>query len=53
VLSSGPDTCINICIDALKDENETIKEEELLEKVRGRTIYKKLRHQEVLETEQV
>ncbi|MFB0501382.1 MAG: hypothetical protein ACETVP_02825 [Candidatus Bathyarchaeia archaeon] len=41
------DTCIHICADALKDQDETIKEEELLEKVRARIMYKKRRHHEV------
>jgi len=33
------DTCIHICVDALKDQDEIIKEEELLEKVRARIMY--------------
>ncbi|KPV61933.1 MAG: hypothetical protein AOA66_1606 [Candidatus Bathyarchaeota archaeon BA2] len=41
------DTCIRICAEALKDQDETIKEEELLEKVRARIMYKKRRHHEV------
>jgi len=41
------DTCIQICADALKDQDETIKEKELLEKVRARIMYKKRRHHEV------
>jgi len=41
------DTCIQICADAIKDQNKTIKEEELLEKVRARIMYKKRRHHEV------
>jgi hypothetical protein len=41
------DTCIHICIDALRDRDETIKEEELLEKVRARIMFKKRRHHEV------
>lgn len=41
------DTCIHICVDALKDQDETIKEEELLRKVRARIMYKKRRHHEV------
>ena len=32
------DTCIQICADAIKDQNKIIKEEELLEKVRARII---------------
>jgi len=41
------DTCIRICTDALKDQDETIKEKELLEKVRERIMYQKRRHHEV------
>jgi hypothetical protein len=41
------DTCIHICIDAIRDQDETINEEELLEKVRSRIMYKKRRHHEV------
>lgn len=41
------DTCIHICTDALRDRDKTIKEEELLEKVRARIMYKKRRHHEV------
>ena len=41
------DTCIRICADAIKDRDEAIKEEELLEKVRARIMYKKRRHYEV------
>ena len=41
------DTCIHICADALRDQDTTITEEELLEKVRARIMYKKRRHHEV------
>ena len=41
------DTCIRICADALKDQDETIKEEELLEKVRARIMYNRRRYHEV------
>ena len=41
------DTCIQICFNALKDRDETIKEEELLEKVRERIMYNRRRHFEV------
>ena len=41
------DTCIHVCADALKDQDETITKEELLEKVRARVMYDKRRHHEV------
>jgi len=41
------DTCIHICADALRDQDGTIKEEELLEKVRARIMYNRRRHHEV------
>lgn len=41
------DTCVQVCFNALKDRDETIKEEELLEKVRERIMYNKRRHFEV------
>ena len=41
------DTCIHICADALKDQDATIKEEELLEKIRARIMYNRRRHHEV------
>jgi len=41
------DTCVHICADALKDQDKTIKEKELLEKVRARIMYQKRRHHEV------
>jgi len=44
---SMTDACVKICADSIKDQIEGIKEEELLEKVRARTIYQKRRHHEV------
>jgi len=41
------DVCVRICADALKDQDVSIKEEELLEKVRERTMCRKRRHYEV------
>jgi len=41
------DACVRICVDAIKDQDRTIKEEELLEKVRARIMYNKRRHYEV------
>jgi len=41
------DTCIRICADALKDQDEKITEEDLLEKVRTRIMDNKRRHHEV------
>ena len=33
--------CVRICVDAIKDQDKTIKEEELIEKVRARRLYRK------------
>jgi len=44
---SMTDACVSICFDAIKDQDETIKEEELMEKVRARIMYQKRRHHEV------
>jgi len=41
------DTCIRICADALRDQDTTITDEDLLEKVRARIMYRKRRHHEV------
>jgi len=41
------DTCVHICTDALQDQDKTITEAELLEKVRARITYNKRRHHEV------
>ena len=44
---SMTDACVNICVDSVKDQIEGIKEEELLDKDRARTMYQKRRHHEV------
>ena len=44
---SMTDACVKICADSIKDQIEDIKEEELLDKVRARTMYQKRRHHEV------
>lgn len=41
------DTCVLICMDAIKEGNRTIKDEELLDKVRARITHKKPDHCEV------
>lgn len=41
------DTCIHICANTLKDQDATIKEEELIEKIRARIMYNRRRHHEV------
>jgi len=41
------DACVRICVDAIKDQDRTIKEEELREKVRARSMYNRRRHYEV------
>jgi len=41
------DVCVQVCADAIKDQEATIKEKELLEKVRARIMYGKRRHHEV------
>lgn len=41
------DVCVQVCVDAIKDQDATIKEKELLEKVRARIMYGKRRHHEV------
>lgn len=41
------DTCVRICCDGLRDRDESIGQEELLEKVRKRIIFRKRRHHEV------
>lgn len=35
------DVCVRIGVDAIKDQDRTIKEEELIEKVRARRLYRK------------
>jgi len=37
------DVCIRICADAIRDQNRTISEEELVERVRERIMYGKRR----------
>ena len=44
---SMTDACVKICADSIKDQIEDIKEEELLDKVRARTMLQKRRHHEV------
>lgn len=41
------DVCIRVCADAVRDRYPTIKEEELVERVRERIIYGKRRRREV------
>jgi len=41
------DVCVRICADSIRDQNPTIKEEELIERVRERVMYRKLRNREV------
>jgi len=44
---SMTDACVQICIDGLKDQDDTIREEEFLEKVRARIMYNRHQHYEV------
>jgi hypothetical protein len=44
---SMTDACVHICADAAKDQGEAIKEDEIMERVRERIMYKKRRHHEV------
>jgi hypothetical protein len=41
------DVCTRICADAVRDQDKTIKEEEIMELVRKRIMYKKRHHHEV------
>lgn len=41
------DVCVRVCADAVRDRYRTIKEEELVERVRERLMYGKLRGREV------
>ena len=41
------DVCVQICADAVKDRYKNIKEEQLIEEVRARIMYKRRRHHEV------
>ena len=47
------DVCTRICADAIREQNKTINEKELLEKLRARIQFGKQRHPEGLETEQL
>lgn len=44
---SMTDACVQICVNALKDQDRKIKEKELLKKVRARIMYNRQRHFEV------
>jgi len=44
---SMTDTCVRVCADAVKDRYRTIREEELIERVRERIVYGKRRRSEV------
>jgi len=41
------DVCARICADAIRDQHQTIKEEDLIERVRERITYGKRRISEV------
>jgi hypothetical protein len=41
------DVCIRICADAARDQDKTIKKDEIMEWIRERIMYKKRRHHEV------
>jgi len=41
------DVCVQICANAIKDQNKNITEEQLIEEVRERIMYQKRRHHEV------
>jgi len=41
------DVCVRICADSIRDRDESVTEEELLERVRARIIHGKRRHYEV------
>lgn len=41
------DVCVRVCADAVRDRYPTIKEEELVERVRERIMYGKRRRHEV------
>jgi len=41
------DVCVQICVNAIKDQNKNVTEEQLIEKVRERIMYQKRRHHEV------
>jgi len=44
---SMTDTCTRICADGVRDQGEAVKEDEIMERVRERIMYKKRRHHEV------
>ena len=41
------DVCVQVCADAVKDQNKNITEKQLIEEVRARIMYQKRRHHEV------
>lgn len=41
------DTCVRICADGIRDQDKTIKDEKLIEKLRARILFNKRRHYEV------
>lgn len=41
------DVCVRVCADAVRDQYPTIKEQELVERVRERIMYGKRRRREV------
>lgn len=46
------DVCTRICVDAIREQNKTINEKELLEKLRARIQFGKRHRPRGLETEQ-
>lgn len=44
---SMTDVCTHVCADAARDRDRAIKEDEIMERVRERIMYKKRRHHEV------
>ena len=41
------DTCIRVCADGITDQDKTINDEKLIEKLRARIMLNKRRHHEV------
>jgi len=41
------DTCVRICADGIRDQDKTIKDEKLIEKLRARILFNKRPHHEV------
>jgi len=41
------DVVVRICVDSIKDQNPSIAEAQLMERVRERIMYQKRRHHEV------